>query len=44
MSQAARDTALSRIRAEHPDWTDWEVKRELLRLTFHPHPLPAGLP
>ncbi|HEU4557135.1 MAG TPA: hypothetical protein VFS20_04770 [Longimicrobium sp.] len=44
MSQAARDMVLSRIRAENPGWTDWEVKRELLRRTFHPHPLPKGLP
>ena len=44
MSQATREMVLSRIRSEHPDWTDWEVKRELLRITFHPHPLPAGLP
>lgn len=44
MSQATRETVLSRIRAENPGWTDWEVKRELLRITFHPHPLPAGLP
>jgi Rv0078B-related antitoxin len=44
MSQAGRDMVLSRIRAENPGWTDWEVKRELLRLTLHPHPLPAWLP
>ena len=44
MSQAARDTILSRIRAENPGWTDWEAKRELLRITFLPHPLPEGLP
>jgi hypothetical protein len=44
MSDATREGALSRIRSEHPDWTDWQVKRELLRLTFLPKPLPAGLP
>jgi hypothetical protein len=43
MSQAMHDMLLTRIRAENPGWTDWEVKRELLRLAFHPHPLPAGL-
>lgn len=44
MSQAARDMVLARIRAENPGWTDWEVKRELLRMTCAPHSLPAGLP
>ncbi|MDB4950106.1 MAG: hypothetical protein JWM27_2755 [Gemmatimonadetes bacterium] len=44
MSQATREMMLSRIRSEHPEWTDWQVKRELLRLTFLPHPLPSGLP
>lgn len=43
MSQAARDMALKRIQAENPSWTDWEVKRELLRLTSR-QPLPPGLP
>ena len=43
MSQAARDMALKRIRTENPGWTDWEVKRELLRLTSS-QPLPPGLP
>jgi hypothetical protein len=44
LSHATREMALSRIRMEHPDWSDWQVKRELLRLTFLPDPLPAGLP
>jgi hypothetical protein len=44
MSQATREMALSRIRSDHPDWTDWQVKREFLRLTFLPAPLPEGLP
>jgi hypothetical protein len=44
MSDFARELSLSRIRAEHPDWSDWEVKRELLRLQFLPEPLPAGFP
>jgi hypothetical protein len=44
MSQASRDMVLSRIRAENPGWTDWEVKRELLRMTCDPNSLPAGLP
>ncbi|HEU4452332.1 MAG TPA: hypothetical protein VFR81_04700 [Longimicrobium sp.] len=44
MSDFARELSLSRIRAEHPEWSDWEVKRELLRLDFLPDPLPSGLP
>ena len=44
MSDFARELTLSRIRAENPGWTDWEVKRELLRLDFLPNPLPPGLP
>jgi hypothetical protein len=44
MSDFARELSLSRIRSEHPGWSDWEVKRELLRLDFLPEPLPAGLP
>ncbi|HYH83347.1 MAG TPA: hypothetical protein VEX86_26370 [Longimicrobium sp.] len=42
MSDFARE--LSRIRAAHPEWSDWEVKRELLRLDFLPDPLPPGHP
>ncbi len=44
MSDFARELSLSRIRAEHPQWSDWEVKRELLRLDFLPDALPPGLP
>ena len=44
MSDFARELSLSRIRAEHPEWSDWEVKRELLRLDFLPDALPSGLP
>ena len=44
MSDFARELSLSRIRAAHPEWSDWEVKRELLRLDFLPDPLPPGLP
>jgi hypothetical protein len=39
-----RRMALSRIRSEHPEWTAWQVKRELLRIAFLPEPLPPGLP
>jgi len=44
MSDFARGLSLSRIRSEHPHWSDWEVKRELLRLEFLPEPLPRELP
>ncbi|HEX8831640.1 MAG TPA: hypothetical protein VF705_10760 [Longimicrobium sp.] len=44
MSEAGRKMLLARIAAENRSWTDWEVKREFLRLVFHPHPLPAWLP
>jgi hypothetical protein len=43
MSDFARELSLSRIRSENPSWSDWEVKRELLRLDFLPDPLPSGL-
>jgi hypothetical protein len=37
-----RRATVSRIREEHPEWTEWEIKRELLRLAFLPNPLPPG--
>lgn len=43
MSLFARDLARERISAEHPDWDEWQVQRELLRIAFLPAPLPAGL-
>ncbi len=43
MSMAARELALARLRAEHPDWSDRELKRELLRYAFGPAPLPEPL-
>lgn len=44
MSQFARELARAGIRQEHPDWTETQVARELLRLAFLPAPLPPGLP
>lgn len=44
MSVFARELARAGIRQDHPDWTEAEVSRELLRLAFLPAPLPAGLP
>jgi len=43
MSLFARDLARERIRSAHPDWDEWQVQRELLRIAFLPEPLPAGL-
>jgi Rv0078B-related antitoxin len=43
MSEMARNLALSRLRKEHPDWTEWELKRELLRYAFGKQPWPEIL-
>ena len=43
MSEFARKLARAGIRDEHPDWSEEQVKRELLRLSFLPAPLPPGL-
>ena len=43
MSYAVRELALARLRREHPDWSDWELKRELLRYAFGSASLPALL-
>jgi hypothetical protein len=32
----------ARIRREHPEWSETQIARELLRLAFFPKPLPAG--
>jgi hypothetical protein len=44
MSLFARELAHEGIRRDHPEWTEAQVARELLRLAFLPAPLPAGLP
>jgi hypothetical protein len=43
MSMFARELSRQRIRGEHPEWTEAQIARELLRLAFFPAPLPAGL-
>jgi hypothetical protein len=43
MSLFARDLCRERIRHEHPEWTEAQIARELLRLAFLPNPLPPGL-
>jgi hypothetical protein len=43
MSLFARELAKAKIRSDHPDWSESQVARELLRLAFLPAPLPSGL-
>lgn len=43
MSLFARELAKAKIRSDHPDWSESQIARELLRLAFLPHPLPSGL-
>jgi len=43
MSEFARELAREGIRRDHPQWTEAQVARELLRLAFLPAPLPAWL-
>ncbi|MFZ3340718.1 MAG: hypothetical protein WA609_07025 [Terriglobales bacterium] len=43
MSEFARKLARAGIRKDHPEWSEAQVGRELLRLAFFPKPLPAGL-
>jgi len=43
MSVFARELAKAKIRRDHPDWTDAQVAREVLRLEFLPDSLPPGL-
>ncbi len=44
MSMFVREIMKEGIRSDHPDWTEAQIKRELLRRAFFPKPLPAGLP
>jgi hypothetical protein len=43
MSVAARELTLARLRVQHPEWSDRELKRELLRYAFGSAPLPEPL-
>lgn len=43
ISDLTRALARAGIRDRHPEWSESEVKRELLRLAFFPSPLPARL-
>jgi hypothetical protein len=44
MSMFGRELNRARLRDEHPEWTEAQIARELLRLAFFPRPLPPGLP
>ena len=43
MSMFVRELMREGIRSEHPDWTEAQIARELLRRAFFPEPLPAWL-
>lgn len=43
MSMFARDLSKARIQGEHPDWSETQIAKELLRLAFLPAPLPEAL-
>lgn len=43
MSDLTRELARTRILQEHPEWTESQVIRELVRIAFLPDPLPSGL-
>ena len=43
MSDTVREFALARLRQQHPEWSDLDLKRELLRYAFLPGPLPPPL-
>lgn len=43
MSEAAKELTASRIRHDHPDWSEDEVRREVLRYAFDFKNLPPPL-
>jgi hypothetical protein len=43
MSMFMREIAEEGIRRDHPDWTEAQIARELLRRAFFPAPFPAWL-
>jgi hypothetical protein len=43
MSLFVRDLNRAGIRSDHPDWSNAQVERELLRFAFLPGTLPANL-
>jgi hypothetical protein len=43
MSLAVREFALAGLRLRHPDWTEKQLQREILRYAFLPGELPEAL-
>lgn len=43
MSELARELALTRLRAEHPDWSERQCRLELIRYSLPDGKLPEGL-
>ena len=43
MSLAARELSLARLQEAHPEWSDAELRRELLRYSYSGSPLPPAL-
>jgi hypothetical protein len=43
MSMFVRELMKEGIRRDHPEWTETQIARELLRRAFFPAPLPAWL-
>jgi len=43
MSMFVRELMREVIRRDHPEWTEAQIARELLRRAFFPAPLPAWL-
>jgi len=43
MSLAVRQLSLTRLRRQHPDWSELDLKRELMRYAFLPAALPLPL-
>jgi hypothetical protein len=43
MSLFAREVAKAGVRRDHPEWSEAQIAREVLRRAFLPQPLPCGL-
>lgn len=43
MSMMVRELSAARLRREHPEWSEFEIKRELLRYAFGRQELPEPL-
>jgi Rv0078B-related antitoxin len=44
MSETVRAFSTARLRHQHPEWSDIDLKRELLRYAFLPGSLPDARP